>query len=861
FFFTDIEGSTNHAREFGPRWPEVLEEHHAILRTAIRDAGGVDVRTEGDAFFAVFRSQSDAVRAAVTAQRELAQHQWPEDRSVRVRMGMHTGEGRLAGDDYVGLDVHRAARIAAAGHGGQVLLSEATRALLGDSLADDVTLQDLGQHRLKDFDDPQPIYQLVIEGLPAEFPPLKTLEIPSNLPSQFTSFVGRERELRQVTDLLGRSRIVTLTGPGGSGKTRIAVEAAARLGDRFPGGTYFVDLSPITDPTAVPDAIASSLRLRRESGIPILEVVCDHLRDRRALLVMDNFEQVLRGAETVSGVLRAAPHVESLVTSRAPLGLAGEQEIPIPPFEVPHLNGDLEALRQNDAVMLFADRAVAVNPQFSLSDEVLPPVAEICSRLEGLPLAIELAASRVRLLPLHRMLEQLDHRLPVLVGGPRDAPERQRTLRGAIAWSYDLLDEHLQRFFRRLAVFAGGWTFDAADRVANPNAELGPTLELLDLLVQHSLVQPILDDPDGRFRMLETIREFGVERLEESDEAEPARRRHAERFLSLVEEAEPFLVGPEQRKWLDLIGREQDNLRAALAWTIGADQGEIAMRLGAAAWRFWYARAHLEEAHRWLASALNLPTSARRTRHRARCLTGLGGITYWEGDFETSDACYEEALSIYRDAGDPAPVVEATFNLSCTKAVKGDVTAAMGLIQESLETARRLGDKRGEAWAIWIQAASLMFAGDVEAARALNRESVRLFEEIGDDTWGLGNAYAGQAGLSAMSGDPEEARRQILLAIDIWEDQGNALVTASQLNFLGIAAIGAGHYERAVKLSAFARAIKDKVGGNVPDAFFPFRDPKDSGSDVLDDETIDRLWAEGQRMTLEEAIAYAREDW
>jgi tetratricopeptide (TPR) repeat protein len=396
--------------------------------------------------------------------------------------------------------------------------------------------------------------------------------------------------------------------------------------------------------------------------------------------------------------------------------------------------------------------------------------------------------------------------------------------------------------------------------VINPSGDVGSTLELLDLLVQHSLVRSLPEDSEGRFRMLETIREFGVERLSESDEAEEIRRQHAEHFRDLAEEAEPYLTGPDQRRWLDRLAREHDNLRAALAWAIDANEGEAAMRIGAAVWRFWYGRAHLEEARRWLEHALRLPSSVDPTKHRARCLTALGGITYWQGDLDTSHDCYTEALTIYRSTGDSAALVEATFNLASAAAVKGDVPAAMRLLDESLETARRLHDRRGEAWAVWMLAAARMFGGDVPGAQEASAESVRLFEEIGTDTWGLGNAYA-EAGLASMTGDPDEARRKILEALDIWEEQGNALVTASQLRFLGIAAIGAGHYERAVKLSAVAHAIRDKVGGKVPDAFFPFRDPRDSAAEVLEPETLDRLWDEGQRMTLEEAIAYAREEW
>jgi class 3 adenylate cyclase len=457
FLFTDIEGSIRLLQRLGDAYRAVQDDHARIMRRAIDEGGGVAIRTEGDSFFAVFADHAAAVRAAVTAQRDLAAHPWPQGMPLRVRMGLHTGRGELGGDDYLGIDVNQAARIAAAGHGGQVLLSEATESLVRHDLPDGVTIRDLGEHRLKDLDHPVRIHDLVIEGLPAEFPPLKTLDVPSTLPSPLTSFVGREREAEQVAELLRASRLVTLIGPGGTGKTRLAVEVARRSVDAFPDGSYFVDLSPITDPMLVPDSIASALRfLPERSGRSVLEILQDHLRDRKALLLLDNFEQVLPGADTVAALLEAAPRIRVLATSRSPLGLSGEQAFPVPPLGILDAADDVAALRQSEAVSLFVDRATAVDPSFSLADEDVPIVAAICARLDGLPLAIELAASRVRLLPPRQLLERLEPALPMLVGGPRDAPERQRTLEAAIGWSYDLLDEGGRILFRRLSVFAGG---------------------------------------------------------------------------------------------------------------------------------------------------------------------------------------------------------------------------------------------------------------------------------------------------------------------------------------------------------------------------------------------------------------------
>ncbi len=476
FLFTDIEGSTNLARTLGDRWPGVLEQHHDILRTAIREAGGIVIRTEGDAFFAVLASAVDAIAACAEAQRRLAAHRWPDEGPVRVRMGMHTGEGRLGSDqEYVGLDVHRAARIAAAGHGGQVLISEATEALVGDKRPDGVSIRDLGPHRLKDFDEPQRILQLVIEGLSSEFPPIRTLEIPTNLPVRLTSFVGRDGEVAQVAGLLESARLVTLTGPGGTGKTRLAVEAASGVLDRFPDGVFFVDLAPITDPALVPSAVLTAVGPRGGAGpLSELERLQIELRDREILLVLDNFEQVIDAAPAVGAILAAAQRIRVLATSRSPLRLEGEREIPVAPLDLPGAAAPLPPrdLYRFEAVALFAERATAVDPGFAIDEDNAAVIVEICRRLDGLPLAIELAASRLRVLSPAAMLERLDRGLPLLSGGPRDRPGRQRTLRDAIDWSYRLLPPAVASLFQLLCVFAGGFTIPAAESICGPDGAL-----------------------------------------------------------------------------------------------------------------------------------------------------------------------------------------------------------------------------------------------------------------------------------------------------------------------------------------------------------------------------------------------------
>ncbi|HYX10956.1 MAG TPA: adenylate/guanylate cyclase domain-containing protein, partial [Candidatus Acidoferrum sp.] len=453
FLFTDIEGSTRLVQELGDRYADLLSEHCSILRASIADANGIELGTEGDSFFAVFADAADAVSATTAAQRELDRHVWPADARVRVRMGLHTGAGARGGDNYIGIDVHRAARIAAAGHGGQVVVSETTKALTEGSLPDGVSLRPLGAHRLRDIANPERLFQLDIAGLLTDFPELRTLDArPNNLPAQLTSFVGRGSELEEIGKLLERNRLVTLTGPGGTGKTRLALEVAARRLSIYPDGVFMVELAPISDPALVVSAIAGALGIVEARDVALVDTVKGELRDKDLLLVLDNFEQVLAAAPIVTDILGAAARLRVLVTSRAVLHVHGEQEFPVQPLRVPdprHLP-PLDSLSQYEGVALFLERAMAVRPEFAVTVASAPAIAEIVARLDGLPLAIELAAAKARLLGADAILGRLGSRLAFLAGGPRDLPARQQTLRHAIDWSYTLLTSAEQMLLRRL---------------------------------------------------------------------------------------------------------------------------------------------------------------------------------------------------------------------------------------------------------------------------------------------------------------------------------------------------------------------------------------------------------------------------
>jgi predicted ATPase/class 3 adenylate cyclase len=864
FLFTDIEGSTNLARSLGDRWPDVLQEHHAILRRAIRDHQGVEVRTEGDAFFAVFTSAVDAVGACVEAQRKLAEHPWPQDGPVRVRMGMHTGEGRPGGDDYVGLDVHRAARISAAGHGGQALLSEATKALAEGRLPAGVGLRNLGRHRLKDFDDPQRIHQVVIEGLRDDFPALKSLEIPTNLPVQLTTFVGRDRELAEVTGLLASARLLTLVGPGGTGKTRLALEVAARSPQRYPDGVVFVDLSPLRDPGLVPSSIAQALALNEQPGRTALETAARHLADRRALLILDNFEHVVAAASVVQEILEASPGSTILATSRIRLGLRGEREFPVPPLGVPEDRRDLTALSDNEAVALFVDRARAAQPTFEITAENAGPIADICARLDGLPLAIELAAAQLRLLTPVELLVRLEHRLPLRTGAA-NVPERQRTLQAAIEWSYQLLDEPVRRLFAELAVFAGGASFAAVEAVSNPNGDLGvDTLDALGSLVDHSLVRRDEQPEGSRFLMLETIREYAGDRLREGDDLEGSEQRHAEFFAALAGEWGPWVRSPKGPEATGRLARDHANIRAALAWSARCDRVDVGSPIAAAMWMFWVERGHIAEGRASIEGILELPSAAARGRFRAEALTALGALRYWTREYPAAIAAYGEVVDIFRKAGGSRDVAQALTDLAYALLANANAMAALPHIEESLHLAREAGDEMVVLVAGGLEGLAHAQLGDYEGAiDTLRRSLVELesMESGGRSVKVWIGEWQGRIGaVLRLMGRFDEAEqilvRSLLLGGEIAGNVGAATVTYQ----LAAIATERGDHDRALRLGGFSESMTEKIGGAPPREVMLLPELatlRSAARQAMDEESVDRLWAAGRAMSADEAIAYA----
>jgi predicted ATPase/Tfp pilus assembly protein PilF len=683
FLFTDIEGSTRLLAELGDGYAEVLAEHRRVLREAWQLRDGVEVDTQGDAFFVAFGRASDAVAAAADAQAGLA------GGPVRVRIGLHTGEPLRTDEGYVGYDVHRAARIAAAGHGGQVLLSQATADLAG------ADVRDLGLHRLKDLSAPERLFQLGTET----FPPLKTLH-ETNLPVPATPFLGRQQEIDHLADLMRRRdvRLVTLTGPGGSGKTRLALQAAAAAADDYDHGVWWVPLASLADPTLVESAAAQALGSK--------DTLSAAVRDKRLLLVLDNFEHLLDAAPGVAETIGSCPQLTLLVTSREPLHVDGEWEIAVDP------------MRDREAVELFLQRAAAVRSDFAANGEVI----EICRRLDCLPLAIELAAARVKVLALPALLERLEQRLPLLAGGSRSAPERQRTLRATIAWSHDLLTLSEQDLFARLAVFAGGCTLEAAEAIC------GAGVDSIASLVDKSLLRRTGD----RYWMLETIREFAAELLDELADAPSLRDRHAAWFIELGERARPELRAREARTWLARLDAEHANLRAALEHLLQSGNADGALRLSGAIWPYWQTRGHWTEGRRYLAAAVALGTALEPER-LVNSLWGGSILAQWQGDIDEGEQLASRILEISKTAMDQEHVYEVAIHLLAIAASKrGDHDRAHALLEESIAIGRRGGDPWLFAIALNNLGNQLMSEGEYERSVELFEESLAMGEARGD---------------------------------------------------------------------------------------------------------------------------------
>ena len=866
--FTDIEGSTRLVSSLGDdRWAGLLAEHRALVVDALgreQPAGarwGV-VGSEGDSLFVAFASPVGAVRGAAAAQRALAAHAWPAGWEVRVRMGLHAGEIVRVGNDYVGFEVHKAARVMSAAHGGQVVLSRTARSLVPEASLGPLRLRSLGVHRLKDVPEAEELFQLEGDGLAADFPLLRTLDaLPNNLPLQLTTFVGREAEIDAVKRQLLGTRLLTLTGTGGTGKTRLALRVAEEIAHEYRDGAWFVPLAAVADPGLVPSAIVSSLGIVEVPGTPALTRLRDVLADRRQLIVLDNFEHVQEAAPDVGTILRSAPGIVVIATSRGPLRVDGERELPVPPLGLPDLAhlppvGDL---LRSEAVALFVDRAQAARPDFALTEQNAPAVAGICARLDGLPLAIELAAARIRVLAPQAILARLGNRLDLLSGGGRDRPERQQTLRATIAWSHDLLDPGRQRLLARLGAFAGGWELEQAEAVCGPVADLGvDVLDGLDGLVDQSLVRRD-EGPDGepRFLMLETIREFALEKLAASGEADEIRRRHGAIFGDLAELAAPELTRHQAKAWLDRLDRSTPNFRAAITWSIDTGDAENGLRLGWKLWRFWQMRGSLDEGRDWLVRLVAVAHGREHPSLLARGFEALGSVEYWRGDMEAARVAYEASLALQREVGDEEGIADALYNLSFVYIVpQTDMARGESLLNDALAIYERLGVEAGIAGVHFSLMNNAHHVGDDEGRRRHFEVADRIYRRLGDWFMVGWSLHLDGIGLIRI-GDFDHARVELTEAIRLFADAGDMSGMALLLDDCADLALAEGAVERSVRLSGAAAGLQATSGADLGSVINKAEGRRLPDAASLDPETLARAWAEGQAMSIDEAVAYA----
>ena len=901
FLFTDIEGSTALLERLGDRrYADVIVEHRRLLRAAFAGGNGQEVDTQGDAFLVAFARAGDAVAAAVAAQRALSKHAWPGDASLRVRMGLHTGEPVNEAGGYIGVDVHRASRICSVGHGGQILVSDTIHALIAKELREEVGLRDLGEHRLKDLAYPLRLFQVTAPDLPTGFPPLKSLNVlPNNLPAQMTSFIGREREIDEIKTMLATFRLLTLTGAGGSGKTRLALQVGADVLEQYAGGVWLVELGALADPALLPQTVAYALGVPEQPGRPLTETLIDPLRPKSLILLLDNCEHLLTACARLSDILlRACPGVRILATSREGLGIAGEALYPIPTLPVPSAEPapSLDNLAQYAAVRLFTERATAIVPTFRITAQNAKAVVQICGHLDGIPLAIELAAVRVKILAVDQILARLGDRFRLLTRGSRAAPRRHQTLQAAMDWSYDLLGEKERTTLSRLSAFAGACTLEAAEAVCGGDGlVMGDLLDLLTQLVDKSLV--VVEDQRGeaRYRLLETVRQYARDRLLESGDTGAVQTRHESFFLALAEETQPRLFGPDEVALLDRLETEHDNLRAALARSLETGDAESGLRLAAALGWFWYRQGYWSEGREWLARTLSSGSRARPA-FRAGGVSAAATLAFAQGDLDSAAALGQQALALHPDLGDKKGTAFAHYLLGTTSLMKDDPGPAEGSLKESLRLFREAGDQWGAASALRFMATLATAGGKYGEAGGMAEESLRLYREVGykrgagytllslgrlayierdyaraaalfedghsslgdvRDREGVAIADHYLADLARTTGDCCTAIALYQKSLKTHGEMGNRRFLAQPLEGLALISASIGNARRAATLLGAAEAMRKATSIGRRFAFFDISDEVSKLRGALERAEFAEARAEGQAMTLEHAIEYA----
>ena len=862
FLFTDIVGSTRLWEQEPQLMRAALARHDALLRSAVEGNRGTVVKMRGDGLHAAFADPLDALGAALQLQLAIGELNAGLGIALSVRCGLHAGAVERRDNDYFGGPVNRAARIMHAAHGGQVLLSQAVADAVAARLPDGVGLHDLGAVRLLDLASPERVHQVLHPRLHADFPPLRSLEAtPNNLPQQVTSFIGRQRELAEIGDLLARTRLLTLHGAGGIGKTRLSLQAAAEAIDDYPDGVWFVELAPLSDARRVRQSVASVLGVKEEAGRPVQQALGKHVRDRQLLIILDNCEHLLQAcAEVASALLQAGPKVRILATSREPLRVAGETTYPVPALAVPAPCDDpaLPAWAQVEAVRLFMERATAAQPRFQLTQKNAAAIAAICHSLDGIPLAIELAAARVRALPVEKISERLCDRFQLLKGGDRTGLPRQQTLRALIDWSYDLLTNGERALLRRLAVFAGGWTLEAAEAVAADGDMAAPeVLGLLTDLVEKSLVA--LDAEGHRYRLLDTVRQYARERLDAAGEDQATRSRHLAHYLALAEEARPELTGPNQGAWLARLDPERENLLAAHAWCDHAVRGaELGLRLVYAVKIYWLNRGLLGLGFRITLEALARPGARQRSLARCRGLTDAGQLGYFMGRYGEVLALLEESLDIARELGDRTRVAGALQPLGMAYLGHGDPATARGYLEEAVAMARELGNKRELAGALNALAQLHRAENDLERAGPLYESVVALARELGDRE-SIAIGLLNLAMVSIGRGAADGARGMLVEVLVIAGEIGSKPATQSALEVAAGLAAARGDAGRAAEFYGVAETLAAQTGLQRDPADESFLAPLIAGAaQALGPAPFAAACAAGRSRAVEQALSDVR---
>jgi len=870
FLFTDIEGSSRLWENHGEAMAVALARHDALLRDDFESRGGNIFKTIGDAFCVAFPVAVNALEAAIAAQRHLRDEPWRDLEGIKVRMGIHTGSAESRDSDYFGPVLNRVSRLLAAAHGGQILLTLATEELVRDHLPEGLSLLDFGERRLRDLNRPEHVYQALAPDLPSDFPPLRSLEIfPNNLPVQLTSFIGREKEMNEVKRLLGTTHLLTLTGTGGTGKTRLSMQVAADLLDQFPDGVWLIEFATIDDREQVAPAIAAPLQVHDEPGQQILVTLTNFLRAKKLMLILENCEHLIaecaRIAETL---LRACPGLQILASSREPLGIAGERTWPVPSLSIPESWRDevrgsdaAERLTQYEAVRLFIDRATAVRPGFRVTNENAPFVAEICWRLDGIPLAIELAAARIRVLSIDQIASRLNDQFRLLAGGSRTALPRQQTLRALIDWSFDLLSEQERILLRRLSAFAGGRTLEAVEAVCSDDKlQDFEIIDILTALVDKSLVTvEKATGKEPRYTFLESVWNYAREKLAEAGELDPIRTRHLEYYLKIGTDAAPHLSGPRQVEWVERLRPDFYNFRYALDTSLEVEGlAPRGLDLATMLARFWELRSLLVEGAELLAKLLLHPANAAPTAQRGAALAVAGRFA-WISDRSADGILYTgEALQIYRALADQAGISAMAVDFAFLRFEERKMDEARALIREAEEIALRLGDKRLLANVRRVQAIDATLEGKYPETLALHEESLALFRELGD-VWFAGIVQWGVGVTATYLGDFAKARASFLECLDGAWSVGNRWAVAYPLEAFAALAVAQHQYVRGARLLGAAEALRSEFG---------------ISTETTDHPTIRRIFAhaaeefikpelvtarkEGRGLTAAEAVAYAR---